>query len=1291
MGSTPQTQERQHSLLTRGLLLAANTVWLLVMLVLVVLALYVGIGRQLLGSVDYYRADVEAVISERLGQPVTIGALEGQWQVLDPVLRLRDLEVHDPEQKDLVVARLGDVHVRLDSLVSLLRGRLVFGDLTASGLDLAIEQLPSGAISIDGIPLARSSLLDSDPNAGGPKQWINLLGDILSDPSIRLNQVHLGLKVPGEERQTFFIPQVNLHYVGGTFSAYGRAMQPGATTQLARFYLEGSHFFRGDFDGRLYVSVDSGRLFDSLIQRYNWRDMAIMGFDVGGEAWLHFRAGELEAVNAKVSAPHLQVKAQNETQAPLESVSARVGWRRQNNDRWQLDIEDLTWRWTGRDVAPLDLQVVHSDDWQVKVEALPLGILSDMTGAMAPVDAVRHALDNYRPAGTLNNVTFIADSQFEQYELSGTLEDVSATAYDGAPAVSGVNGTLTLDQSGGQVSVDTQNMTLDFPELYLRGWTLDTVNTQVNWRFDGNQTQVWADDIAMTYQGETELDGAFALDLNDLGDDTLSLRVGSRNGTAAMVADFIPAKEVNREFYDWISTAISRARVEEGIFYGHGQVNEDSPPGSFTTSMRFRFSDTHLKYDKAWPEVEGAAGVVVVHNGLAHVSLDQAIVGTLPLSDAEVWVDGDADPVSLKIKAASDFNEEGLQYWLAHSPLGDSAGSAAQKLAIAGQFHLDLNLGLILGESVDTDVDLSVGIRDGRVAYDDSVLAWTGVQGQVDYSSTAGFGSEPVKARFLGSQVDINLSRPKDSEALRIIQKGRIDFANLPPELEFPALPGVSGRAHYSARLDVTPDSARSFTVESSLSNVAIDWPAPLGKSVGEQAPLNALLKWTDDEVIEVSGRWSNRLAYRLRWKDEQFDRGRVEFGSDPTVLPETPGLDIVGPVERLDLERWQAAIEKYSPESASDSYAGGDYNWLHKIALTFGKVAGMGQSFAEVALTAKPDATGWVLDLTGPDVAGQVRLPSDSTPISVNLDKIALVKQPPTGTETSDEPQVIFEDRGVGDWPDVNIAVKSLTLNQRDFGAWSLLIRPSDDNLSIRDIQGSVGTLLVKGSLNWGIRSGLETTELKGDITGENLADISPWLNGSVPLKSEKARIDANLQWLGSPSDAAATSTNGDLSFRIDDGVILEGNNTAQIFRVFGVLNSDTLWRRLKLDFSDLYEAGVAFDAISGKAMLESGVLKWDPELQIVGPSGAFKLTGTTNLASEVLDMRLVVVLPLTQNLPLAAILMGASAPIGGALFVLDKVLGDPLSKLTSATYSVGGTWDKPEINLRNVFDTGS
>jgi len=40
--------------------------------------------------------------------------------------------------------------------------------------------------------------------------------------------------------------------------------------------------------------------------------------------------------------------------------------------------------------------------------------------------------------------------------------------------------------------------------------------------------------------------------------------------------------------------------------------------------------------------------------------------------------------------------------------------------------------------------------------------------------------------------------------------------------------------------------------------------------------------------------------------------------------------------------------------------------------------------------------------------------------------------------------------------------------------------------------------------------------------------------------------------------------------------------------------------------------------------------------------------MSGEADLIEETLDMRLVVVLPITQNLPLAAVLFGFAPPVG-------------------------------------------
>jgi uncharacterized protein YhdP len=300
--------------------------------------------------------------------------------------------------------------------------------------------------------------------------------------------------------------------------------------------------------------------------------------------------------------------------------------------------------------------------------------------------------------------------------------------------------------------------------------------------------------------------------------------------------------------------------------------------------------------------------------------------------------------------------------------------------------------------------------------------------------------------------------------------------------------------------------------------------------------------------------------------------------------------------------------------------------------------------------------------------------------------------------TPSDDSPELLtleeqleaFRALDMGSWPDIDVSIAELQLNEESLGQWAFKLRPEPFRLKVNDIEGRLNSLTLMGDMTWSIVGDRETSRFKGSITGGALADLNELLNAEMPVTNEGTNIELDLDWPGRPDEFSIPELSGSVSLRLDEGVILERNNTAQLFRVFNLLNSDTLWRRLKLDFSDLYERGVAFDAISGKAQIINGLLTMDPELQIVGPSGAFKLSGTTNMASEELDMRLVVVLPLTQNLPLAALLMGAGAPIGGALFVLDKILGDPLSKLTSATYSVTGTWDEPEVDLQRVFDTG-
>ena len=80
-------------------------------------------------------------------------------------------------------------------------------------------------------------------------------------------------------------------------------------------------------------------------------------------------------------------------------------------------------------------------------------------------------------------------------------------------------------------------------------------------------------------------------------------------------------------------------------------------------------------------------------------------------------------------------------------------------------------------------------------------------------------------------------------------------------------------------------------------------------------------------------------------------------------------------------------------------------------------------------------------------------------------------------------------------------------------------------------------------------------------------------------------------------------------------------------------------------------------------------------------------QLDGQLDLPAGSIDMGMLVTLPVTNNLPLAAIIAGAPY-IGGVLFLADKILGDRVARFASVKYRISGDWQQPTIEFDRAFD---
>lgn len=205
--------------------------------------------------------------------------------------------------------------------------------------------------------------------------------------------------------------------------------------------------------------------------------------------------------------------------------------------------------------------------------------------------------------------------------------------------------------------------------------------------------------------------------------------------------------------------------------------------------------------------------------------------------------------------------------------------------------------------------------------------------------------------------------------------------------------------------------------------------------------------------------------------------------------------------------------------------------------------------------------------------------------------------------------------------------------------------------------------------------------------MEGKNLADVLKAWNFAPSATSERFRLDADGRWPGSPAWVSLKRYSGSLDASLRNGQFVEVEGSAQALRVFGLLNFNSIGRRLRLDFSDLLGKGLAYDRVKGLLVGSDGRFVTRKPITLEGPSSGLELDGTLDLAADRIDAKLLVTLPVTNNLPLAALIVGAPA-IGGALFVVDKLLGDKVARFASVQYKVEGSWKNPKITFDKPFE---
>ena len=130
-----------------------SRLWILIVVTVLLLAVYVALGRQALSLLPNYRVEAENFLSEKLEVPVVIDEIYGKWDLFSPSLIVKGVAINPDSSESLNLPKLGAAYVEVEVLATLLKQELRFGRIHIEGLHLGVQRDENGGYSVIGLPV----------------------------------------------------------------------------------------------------------------------------------------------------------------------------------------------------------------------------------------------------------------------------------------------------------------------------------------------------------------------------------------------------------------------------------------------------------------------------------------------------------------------------------------------------------------------------------------------------------------------------------------------------------------------------------------------------------------------------------------------------------------------------------------------------------------------------------------------------------------------------------------------------------------------------------------------------------------------------------------------------------------------------------------------------------------------------------------------------------------------------------------------------------------------------------
>ena len=1244
--------------------------------VLILLAIVVGLFRLFLPRLPEYQDEIKGWASDAIGMEVEFSGMNARWGLSGPELEFYDAELVRPEsQKRVLAAERVGIGISVSSLV--LDRTFVVDHLLVYDTTIEVRQLESGEWWFQGSPL--EAFQQSGASRPGA---FELVGE----------DVRILFLQPGDERpREFLVPRT-------VASIDDMRIAVDATIRLPE-----------DLGRQLELSAT--RLVSLPEEERGW-DVRVEGDNIDLAGWSDLRefpgrrflsgGGDLDVALAIAGGQVVNAAGQLGFRniSTVEGQLFDLGGRFEldiASDGWFVEINQFSVATDDREWPESSLRVEASVDDADQIVVLAVDAsyadLGDASLLLPWLSAERQqqlldlGLDGI--VRGLDVTVYNLDKESPSFDVEAQLIDVGIAPQGRLPGVRGLTATVSASQERGHIDMATEGMQLELPNALDIPVQIEQLAGSVTWRSDANRTLIISDRITLsTPFFESRSDGDLTIG-KDGASPEIHLDMSWSISDVAEARRYVPRKVVSEKLYSWFQNALVGGSIPRGTMRLSGPLRQFPFPndeGKFLVEGSVR--NLTMQYSPKWPAAQQADIEVVLDNTRLYSVRNRSTHAGNQTVDASIEIADLRDPV-LTINGLVTGSLDSLGQFVLQSPVNDFTGGNIERLTLAGEASLQLDLTVPLRNARQTTVSALVRSNGGSIEVAGLNAPVTDLFGEVLVTRDAVTG-ESLGARFLDDDIELRIAPATEPGFWAVATAtGTASAPAIIEQLGLPLDGIIEGAAPYEARImfpggrgnresdsEAAATEKQPFTVRiaSPMRGMALNLPEPVGKVADQAMLLRGDIRFMPDgERIESRGLADSDIAWDLAFTRPEenwgLDRGVVQAGGGAIEPADTRGMHLRGRVDTLRLDEWLSV--SLSQDETTDAAS-----TIRSADLLIDNFYAIGQHLVDHRVRIDRSARDWLVQIEGEDIVGSLFVPYDFGSDRAMVIEMERMRLP--GDEESAPSDDELDPRKL---PPITLTAEEFALNDRYLGKVEVVLARTEDGLVTEKLEAVDDSFQIVGSGTWladeaeelGSRTTVTAT-LNSSRVGRTLQRLD-FVQG---VSGDSMGVLMDLSWGGGPRADFLELLDGNVKLRLADGQLEEVEPGAG--RMLGLISFVALPRRLSLDFRDVFNKGFGYDSIAGSFDIVDGVAS-TCDLRLQGPAADIGIVGQVDLAANEYRQGAVISANVGNTLPIVGAVVGGP-PGAAAMLIFSQIFKKPLQEVGQVYYGMSGPWDDPEID---------